>query len=156
MSDLKLQITKTNKYQSNNFPYKYKKITNISDKYQRINIPINKYKSNIINDYNMRNYKRGSPFLKFSPFENQEFFVNSKGNVEYICHNEEYKESEDDFYQRNSDIYLRKRNYENLNKYQNEKYPLSNKKIYQIYYSKEILNTQPNIFNLIAVHAKKL
>ena len=64
--------------------------------------------------------------------------------MEYIYHNEDYNESEDDFYQRNSDIYLRKRNYENLNKCQNEKYPLSNKKIYQIYYSKEILNTQPN------------
>ena len=144
MSDLKLQITKTNKYQTNNFPYQYENISKISNKYQRIKIPAKEYKNNILKDPNERNYKRGSPFLKFSPFENQELFVNSKGNVEYIYHNEDYKESEDDFYQRNSDIYLRKRNYENLNKCQNEKYPLSNKKIYQIYYSKEILNTQPN------------
>ena len=144
MSDLKLQITKTNKYQTNNFPYQYENISKISNKYQRIKIPAKEYKNNILKDPNERNYKRGSPFLKFSPFENQELFVNSKGNVEYIYHNEDYNESEDDFYQRNSDIYLRKRNYENLNKCQNEKYPLSNKKIYQIYYSKEILNTQPN------------
>jgi len=144
MSDLKLQITKTNKYQTNNFPYQYKNISKISNKYQRINIPVKEYKNNILKDPNERNYKRGSPFLKFSPFENQEFFVNSKGNVEYIYHNEDCKESDDDFYQNNSNIYLRKRNYENLSKYQNEKCPLSNNKVYQIYYSKEILNTQPN------------
>ena len=144
MSDLKLQISKQNKYQSNNLPSNLKKISKVSNKYKRINIPHKEYNKKYINSFKKKNYRIASPYLKFLPFENQEFFVNSKGNFEYICHNEDYKENENDFYQNNSDFYLHKGNFVDLHNYEVENQNLKINKVYQIYYSNEILNTQPN------------
>ena len=144
MSDLKLQISKQNNYQPNNLPYNFKKISKVSNKYKRINIPHKEYNKKYINSFKKKNYLIGSPYLKFLPFENQEIFVNSRGNFEYICHNEDYKENEDDFYQKNSDIYLHKGNFVDLHNYEVGNQNLKKNKVYQIYYSNEILNTQPN------------
>ena len=89
--------------------------------------------------------KRNLPSYKFIPSQNQEFYAINDGNVEYIIYNDEQGDINKNLNQKSNYTHLNNiKLIKTNNCKENRKHHYTGNKIYEEYYSNEVLNTQPN------------